>query len=109
MSTSYGDILLHPRKEPPRWVLRAVDALSWGLPVVAALLSIGAGVGALRKLDDCAAVLGIAGGVISAGAVVITGIGSRIRDRRLETALALGHLGVDIGTSAQAWNTSAFQ
>jgi len=90
------------------WMITAVDALSWIMPTAAAIFSIGAGVCALLKLDGCAAVLGIAGGVISASGVIATGQASRIRDQRLEQAWSTGMLGIDMANRALSQKPRTF-
>jgi hypothetical protein len=92
--------LLNPKRGIPPWAERAVDLLSWGLPAIAAICSIGSGVAAWRGADTWAAGLGIAGGVVGALGVVFTNWASRIRDGRLAAARNLGALGVDMANDA---------
>lgn len=97
----YGP-LINPPREPPPNMVRAIDALSWALPILSAILSISCGVLAFRKVDDWAAILGISAGIASACGVLFTGWASRIRDRRLAVAHSLGALGVDMADRAQS-------
>ena len=107
-STIDYEPLLNPRPEPPPWAMRAIDFLTWTLPIMAAGLSVWAGVAALRKIDDWAAVLGIAGGVASALGVLFTGWASRIRDNRLAEAKAIGQLNMDTADHLMARQPSSF-
>lgn len=87
--------LLNPPKEPSPAAVRAIDALSWGLPAAAAVLSIVGGIAAPDNAASWAALLGIAGGVAGALGVVFTNYASRIRDGRLAVTHSLAALGVD--------------
>jgi hypothetical protein len=87
--------LLDPRPDPPQWAVVTSDALSWALPVIAAGASIVAGIEALNGADRIAAMLAIGAGVASALGVVVTNWSSRIRDRRLERAMALAGIAMD--------------
>ncbi|MGH7096659.1 MAG: hypothetical protein ACREE4_03230 [Stellaceae bacterium] len=95
----YG-VLLNPQKEPPLWVTKVVDKLSWASPVIAAVLSIGSGIEALWQMDRSAAMLAIVAAVFGAAGVWFTNCASRIRDRRLSRALALAALGTDMADHA---------
>jgi hypothetical protein len=96
--------LFNPPKEPPPLAMKAIDRLSFALPILAAGLAVWGGVEALRKVDDWAALLGIAGGIAGAGGVLFTGWASRIRDGRLAVAQSLGAsaMGVADWTLSQA-------
>ncbi len=100
-STVGGSPPLNPRRELSPRQVKAIDVLSWTLPVVAAGSSIAGGIAALNRIDERAAWLGIAGGVASAAGVIFTGWASRIRDERLEVAHALGALGVETAGQAE--------
>jgi hypothetical protein len=95
------DSLLNPQKELSPKVESAIDFMSWALPIVAAVCSIGSGAAALYGRDAWAAALGIAGGIIGALGVLFTNGASRIRDRRLAEARSLASLGVDMAQHAQ--------
>lgn len=92
--------LINPRGQTSPRMASAVDCLSWMLPVLAAVCSVGGGVEALRNDNTWAAVLGIAGGIVGALGVIFTNWASYIRDRRLAEAWNLGALGVDMATDA---------
>ena len=100
--------LLDPRPDPPGWAITTFDALSWALPVVAAGMSIGAGVEALNHADQIAALIAIGAGVVSALGVVVTNWSSRIRDRRLERAMALAGIAMDTAEFANRRHPSHF-
>jgi hypothetical protein len=94
------DPLLNPKKEPSPRIMWLIDTASWVLPVLAAILSVGAGVEAPRHEDGVAAFLGIGGGIISAAGVLATGWASKIRDQRMAVAFALGNLSLNIASDA---------
>jgi len=100
------DPLINPPREPSPNAVKTIDALSWALPVLSALLSISCGVLAFRKVDDWAAILGIGAGIMSACGVLFTGWASGIRDKRLAVAHGLGALGVNMADRAQSQNPS---
>lgn len=81
--------------------MSAIDALSLGLPVFAAVLAVAGGIAALKGIDSAAAILGIAGGIVSAAGVILTGLASRVRDGRLAIAHAKGDLGIQMAEWAQ--------
>ena len=87
----YGPILSSPKQHSAR-VERAIDRLSWALPVIAAGLSALGGVEALEHADRLAAILGIAGASIGAFGVLFTNLASRIRDQRLALVQAIGEI-----------------
>ncbi|WP_114913325.1 hypothetical protein [Acidibrevibacterium fodinaquatile] len=101
MSVVDDNLLIWPRPEPSPRMLLWLTRLSWVLPIGAAVFSIGAGICGYRADDKAAAMLGIAGGLASAGGVIFTGWVSRVQDRRLATALAMASLGVDMASKAQ--------
>jgi hypothetical protein len=82
--------------------MAVIDTLSWMLPVFAGLLSVAAGIAAFESMNKLAAVLGIFGGIFSAGGVIFTGMASRIRDGRLATAHALGEFGLESAQRVQS-------
>src|SRR5215469_16553878 len=94
------DPLLFPKPEPSPAVMRAIDAAAWMLPVASAVLSIGAGVAALLHADQIAAIAGIVAGVAGAFGVLATGWGAKVRDERLERAMAVGSLGIAMSDRA---------
>jgi hypothetical protein len=102
------DPLLNPKKEPSPRIMWLIDTASWVLPVLAAILAVGAGVEALTHDDSVAAILGIAGGVISAAGVLATGWASKIRDERMAVAHALGNLSLNIASDAMSRTPAAF-
>lgn len=87
--------LLNTISVPPAWTIATSDVLSWALPVLAAGMSIGAGVEALNHADQISASLAIGVGIVSALGVIVTNWSSRIRDRRLEMAMALAGIAMD--------------
>lgn len=101
MAISDYEAFINPRRGIPPWAEKTVDGLSWALPVFAALASVGSGFEALRGWEICAAMLGIAGGILGALGVVFTNWSSRIRDRRLAEVRSLAALGVDMAGDAQ--------
>jgi hypothetical protein len=107
MSVEY-DPLLFPKREPSRLMMWLIDTASWLLPVLAAILSVGAGVEALAHDDRNAAILGIAGGLASAFGVLATGWASRVRDHRLERASGVGDLSLNIASDAMSRMPSNF-
>jgi len=82
--------------------MAVIDALSWFLPAVAAVSSVGAGIAALSHADACAALLGIGGGAIGFVGVVFANWASRIRDGRLAIAHAVASLGLDVAAHTQS-------
>lgn len=102
----YG-LLLSPLREASPRVAKSVDFLSLALPVVAAALSIWAGIDALRHLDDSAAFLGIAGGIASAFSVLFTNWASRIRDQRLAIVQATADLASSVAEGVDRRTPSA--
>jgi hypothetical protein len=97
-----NDPLLFPKKEPSRRIMWLIDTASWLLPVLAAILSVGAGAEALAHADRNGAFLGIAGGLASAFGVLATGWASRVRDHRLEHASGVGNLSLNIASDAMS-------
>ena len=108
MSDIADDPLLYPPKEPPKFARKVIDILSWGLPAIAAALSILGGIEALNGADNYAAELGIAAGVLSAIGIMFTNWASRIRDNRLRVAHALGERGFEWGAEAIARGPDSF-
>lgn len=102
------DPLLNPKKEPSPRLAWLIDTAACVLPVLAAILSIGAGWEALRHDDSVVACLGIAGGVVSAAGVLATGQASKIRDERMAAALSLGSLSLDIASDAMSRTPATF-
>jgi hypothetical protein len=96
-----SDPLIYPKSEPSIWLFKIIDISSWILPTIAAALSIGSGVAAIEGASEVCAILGILGGVASALGILATGWCSRVRDIRLEKALATAQLGVNMAASAQ--------
>lgn len=103
-----NDPVLFPKKEPSHRVMWLIDTASWLLPVLAAILSVGAGMEALAHDDRDAALLGIAGGLASAVGVLATGWASRVRDHRLEYASGVGNLSLNIASDAMSRTPSNF-
>jgi hypothetical protein len=101
--TDYGP-LLYPPKEPPAPVMTAIDALSWALPALAALLSVLGGLAALNKADASAAILSIAAGVIGAAGVIFTNWASRVRDGRLRVTHGVADLAFDTAADVDRRN-----
>lgn len=93
--------LLNPDMEPPSRLITAVDFTSWAFPALSALLAIAGGFAALDKLDQWAAGLSVAGGIIGAVGVLATNWASRVRDHRIEQAKSLAALGVDMHETLQ--------
>jgi hypothetical protein len=100
--------LFNTKKEMSAWKINFIDKISWLLPIGAAILSVSGGIAALKRADQLSAWLGIFGGLAGALGVIFTGYASRIRDRRLEDALNLGALGVDMAARVQSQITSNF-
>lgn len=100
MSDSGADssALFNPPWDPGPTLASTFDVLSLAFPIAAGLLSVGSGIGALRGMDNLAAMLGILAGVVSALGVIFTGLASRVRDGRLAVA------GQQL-RSASAWQT----
>jgi hypothetical protein len=94
--------LLNPPWQPSARLALVIDSLSWALPVIAALTSIGGGIAALQNVDNLAAGLGIFAGIASAAGVLFTGLASRIRDNRLTVTHAVASLGLDIAEGTQS-------
>jgi hypothetical protein len=103
-----ADPLLFQKKEPPPWAMAIIDTLSWWLPAGAGVLSIGAGLAALNRLDVPAALLGIGGGAASGFGVFFANWASRVWDQRLRLAYSVGSLGVSMADRAQGNPPSNF-
>jgi len=95
-----SDPLLNPKPSLSQRAQRAIDLLSWGLPAIAALCSIGSGATAISGQNTWAAALGIAGGVAGASGIFFTNWASRIRDDLLAEARSLGSLGMSMANAA---------
>lgn len=93
--------LLNPPWDPgPIWA-RIFDHLSWVLPILAGLLS----VGAVLSFHDIRVWCGVAAGIISAGGVIFTGLASRVRDGRLAVAQATASLGIGLADAISKQST----
>lgn len=92
--------LINPLKEPMPLRTKIIDVSSWVLPTGAAILAIIGGVEALYDVNTLAAICGIASGIASAAGIIATGKASKMRDHRLELALAVGNLGIKMAERA---------
>ncbi len=88
------DILLYPERIWPEKKAMVLDGVSYALPILAATLGVGGGIAALDAANQWAASLTILSAVASAGGVLVMGLTSRNRDRKVAAAHAVGWLGV---------------
>lgn len=96
-------------QEPSPRSVRTIDGLSWILPLLAAGLSVGAGVAAWLGDAHVAAGCGVMGGFFSAVGVLFTGWASRIRDGRLGYIRALSEFGIaQTQDHSPLWSSSGF-
>ena len=84
-----SNVFFHPPWEPGARLMSAIDVLSLGLPVFAAVLAVAGGVAALKGIDSAAAILGIAGGIVSAAGLPAWHRGYGTGDWQLPTPRAI--------------------
>ncbi len=59
------------------------DFFAVSLPALSAILSVASGVLAILRYDNCAAVLGIIGGLSASGGIIATYHASKVRDDQM--------------------------
>jgi hypothetical protein len=94
------EAIINPKRVVPGWAEHPVDCLSWILPTIAAICSVGSGVAALLNEDKWAAAFGIGGGFLAAMGVICTNLASRIRDQQLVDVRNTGALTMEMAQNA---------